>query len=162
MLAPHLAPIWSSCLHLSYHLPILSITDTTEFGFRTLAKVSVLVVCFVFWAVVVFCWCGERGGGWSLTRALQGWGARKVGARRVEGEKKTPFVSFSLRQLRSFFSPWGSFRGIVAAVQGHGPPKVHVWVSWGGVVQRRGGRKVVGRRESDGGGQSRHEHRRTP
>ena len=31
--------------------------------------------------------------------------------------------------LRSLFSLWRSYRGIVAAVHGHGPPKVRVWPS---------------------------------
>ena len=33
------------------------------------------------------------------------------------------------------FSPWGSSRGIVVAIQGHGPPKVCVWVDWGGPAE---------------------------
>ena len=41
------------------------------------------------------------------------------------------FALFSLswRTFRSFFSLRGSSRGIVVAVQGHGPPKVRVWAS---------------------------------
>ena len=37
----------------------------------------------------------------------------------------TPGANFVLS-----FSLWGSSRGIVVAVQGHGPPKVRVWASW--------------------------------
>ena len=32
-------------------------------------------------------------------------------------------------------SLWKSSRGIVTAVQGHGPPKVRVWAPWGSFIE---------------------------
>ena len=48
---------------------------------------------------------------------------------------KFGFFSLYRRKCRSFFSLWGSSRGIVAPVQGHGPPKVR-GVCPGGPVGR--------------------------
>ena len=76
------------------------------------------------------------GGWWAWRGPAQcwpaGWKARRVGAlrvgpRRVGGPKISRFFTLSRRKFCSFFPlSGGLFRGIVAAVQGHGPPKVRV------------------------------------
>ena len=69
---------------------------------------------------------GPQGGGLKC-------GARRVGARTVEGPK---FRAFFFPLFGSFSLSLGFSRGIVAAVQGHGPPMVPVCASLGSFCAR--------------------------
>ena len=69
-------------------------------------------------------------------------GAWRVGARRVGSSKFCLIFSLTRRTFRSFFSIWGLVRGIVAAVQGHGPPRVRVSASRGHFVRATAAPKI--------------------
>ena len=91
----------------------------------------------------------KAGGLQKKVRVKKG-GAQKSGARKVGPEGCGP-------PRISLFSSclWGSSRGIVAAVQGHGPPEVRVWARNSGRCGRgrsseRGARREVQRMESRG------------
>ena len=67
--------------------------------------------------------CGVRRGG-----VFEGWGPEGWGPRRVGGPKFRASFSLSRGNFILSFLSEGSSRGIVAVVQGHGPPKMRVSV----------------------------------
>ena len=77
-------------------------------------------------------------------------GPRRVGPRRVRPRRVAPEISrFFPSPATIFFLSslsWRSFRGILTAVQGRGPPKVRVWVLWGHFVRAPTAHKLVNER----------------
>ena len=93
---------------------------------------------------------GRASGGGGKGGGFDGWGLRWVWARRVgaggvggpEGWEAQKFALFR-HKFRSFsLSLLGSSRGIVAAVQCHGPPKLCVWASLGSFCASPGGQQT--------------------
>ena len=93
--------------------------------FSPVFRSSVPLLCSSFFLFLSFSFCSFLHFLFLLFFLPLRWAALRPSA----AQNVVFFSSFppSSRKCRSFFSLWGLLRGIVAAGQGHGPPKLHVW-----------------------------------